>query len=162
VRDGSARTRYSLRPATAADQRPVTSLIRAVRINPWKLDWRRFLVAVDEQGTLIGCGQVKPHRDGSRELASIAVTRKWRGRGVARALIEQLMASAGPPLWLTCASRLMPLYLKFHFREVTDASDMPPYFRRLHRLTKPLLWLARSQEHLAVMVWSEEEEVASR
>jgi amino-acid N-acetyltransferase len=128
------------------------ALIRAVRINPWALDWRRFLVAVDEQNALIGCGQIKPHRDGSQEMASIAVTPAWRGRGVARALIEQLMATAGRPLWLTCVSSMVPLYLKFGFRQVDDPAEMPPYFRRLYHLTRRFLWLSRSGTYLAVMV----------
>ncbi|MBM2843258.1 MAG: GCN5-related N-acetyltransferase, partial [Anaerolineales bacterium] len=95
-----------LRPATAADAGAIRSLIFRVGINPRDLDWRRFLVAVDVQGKLIGCGQVKPHSDGSRELASIAVRPKWRGRGLASEIIRRLMAEGGPPLWLMCRSDL--------------------------------------------------------
>ena len=64
---------YHLQAATAEQETAVKSLIRAVHINPLGLDWRRFVVAVDEEGAVIGCGQVKPHGDGTRELASIAV-----------------------------------------------------------------------------------------
>jgi N-acetylglutamate synthase-like GNAT family acetyltransferase len=141
------------RRATAADQKQIARLIWAVRINPWGLDWRRFLVAVDEEGNLIGCGQVKPHRDGSRELASIAVIPAWRGRGVARALVEQFLNHAGPPLWLTCASPLIPLYRKFGFEEITDPRHMPVYFRRIHRLATLFHRLTRSNVYLAVMRW---------
>jgi GNAT superfamily N-acetyltransferase len=117
------------------------------------LDWRRFLVAQDEQGNLVGCGQVKTHRDGSRELASIAVVKAWRKQGVARAIIERLMADNPPPLWLTCHSPLIPLYEKFGFREVTAVHNMPPYFGRVKRLSGLFLYLAKTEGYLAVMVW---------
>ena len=52
------------RPAQASDEAAIKALIRAVNINPIGLKWQRFMVAVDENGRLIGCGQIKPHRDG--------------------------------------------------------------------------------------------------
>lgn len=145
---------FKIRPATAADQQAIKTLIRAVRINPLGLEWQHFLVAVDATGNLIGCGQVKPHRDGSRELASIAVVRAWRKQGVARAIIEQLMSQHAPPLWLTCTSNLIPFYEQFGFVEVTETAGLPPYFRRLRRLSHIFLRFARRQEYLAVMRWS--------
>jgi GNAT superfamily N-acetyltransferase len=76
---------------------------------------------------------VKPHGDGTRELASLAVQPAYRGQGVARQLIEHLLAHHPPPLYLTCRSRLQPLYEKFGFRAVPPA-DLPLYFRRIARL----------------------------
>lgn len=144
---------YYLQAASAAQETAVKDLIRAVQINPMGLDWRRFLVAVDETGTLIGCGQVKPHRDGSRELASIAVRPTWRKQGVARAMIQRLQANAGAPLWLTCVSPLIPFYQPFGFREVTDRAIMPPYFRRVTWLFRLFTRLSPQSRYLAVMVW---------
>lgn len=143
---------FRLRAAGMGDQAAIQQLIRAVGINPSGLDWQRFVLAVDGQGEMIGCGQVKPHRDGSRELASIAVVEAWRGRGVARAMIEHLMATAGPPLWLMCNSKLIPLYERFGFQEVREAAGMPPYFRRIIRITSPFFRLLPAGEYLAVMV----------
>jgi amino-acid N-acetyltransferase len=140
---------FALRPATAVDASAIKALIRQARINPMGLDWRRFMLAVDGAGAIIGCGQVKPHGDGTRELASIAVVPEWRGRGVARAIIEHWLAATEPPLWLTCASGLIPLYEKFGFCEIRD--DLPPYFRRLSRIAGALIFAARSTEYLAVM-----------
>ncbi|MEW5988852.1 MAG: GNAT family N-acetyltransferase, partial [Chloroflexota bacterium] len=121
--------------------------------NPSGLDWQRFVLAVDGRDEMIGCGQVKPHRDGSWELASIAVVPEWRGRGVARAIIEHLMARADPPLWLMCNSKLIPLYERFGFREVKETAAMPPYFRRIIHLASPFFRLLPAGEYLAVMVW---------
>ncbi|MEZ4646102.1 MAG: GNAT family N-acetyltransferase [Chloroflexota bacterium] len=147
---------YSLRAAQAADQAPIKALIRAVQINPLGIHWRRFVVAVDAAGTFIGCGQVKPHRDGSRELASIAVVRSWRKQGVARAIIAHLQQAHPAPLWLTCMSPLVPFYAQFGFQEVHDVARMPLYFRRVFRLFRLFTRGEQAERYLAVMVWTGE------
>ena len=73
---------HTIRRATRQDANAIHALIRQVRINPMALDWRRFLVVVDEQHRVIGCGQVKPHADGTRELASLAVVPEWQRQGI--------------------------------------------------------------------------------
>jgi N-acetylglutamate synthase-like GNAT family acetyltransferase len=148
-------TRKPLRiaSATAVHHPSIKKLIRTVRINPMGLDWRHFVVALDKHGELVGCGQVKPHRDGSFELASIAVVYSWRKQGVARAIIQQLLAAHTPPLWLTCISTLVPFYAQFGFRETKDLSEMPRYFRRVSRLFRLFMRRRHSPEYLAVMVY---------
>ena len=111
---------FTLRPATQADFPAIRRLIHEVGINPMALDWRRFTIAVDANDRLVGCGQVKPHKDGSRELASIAVLPEWRKQGVARAIILHLLETQPRPLYLTCRGRLGPFYEKFGFQDVTD------------------------------------------
>jgi len=138
------------RPATAAEAGAVRSLIFRVGINPRDLDWHRFLVAIDPEGRLVGCGQVKPHADGSRELASIAVRPRWRGRGVAGEIIRRLMAQEGPPLWLMCRSDLAGFYRRFGFvpvdvrRGCRATSDASTAWRRLRRVSCPAGWAWRS------------------
>ena len=144
---------FSLRMANQTDQTDIKALIRAVHINPTRLDWHRFVVAADSDDRLIGCGQVKPHTDGSRELSSVAVAESWRGRGVARAIIEKLMTDHGPPLWLTCRSSLTPLYQAFGFHEVDEEEQQPLYFRRLRRLVGVFEMFLSDDEHLAIMTW---------
>lgn len=128
---------FILRPAGAADFPAIRDLIHAAQINPMGLNWRRFILAVDDQGRLIGCGQIKPHGDGSRELASIAVIPEWRQRGVARVIIQSLLAAAPGPLYLTCRGELGGFYERFGFRRIL-APEMPPYFRRIERLARGL------------------------
>ncbi|MFH1184221.1 MAG: GNAT family N-acetyltransferase [Chloroflexota bacterium] len=142
---------FSLRPATAHDSAAIRALIRRVRINPSNLDWRHFLVAVDGAGRLIGCGQLKPHRPDIIELASIAVEESYRGHGVARTVIDRLIAEAPRPLYLTCRSSLGPLYAKWGFRELA-VPEMPAYFRRLARVMSLLIGAVRADERLLVMV----------
>lgn len=122
---------YSLRPATAEDFPAIKALIHSTKLNPTGLAWERFTIAVQPTGELIGCGQVKPHRDGSLELASIAVVRPWRRRGVASAIILHLI-DGHAILYLTCRTRLIPFYERFGFRTIPLA-EMPPHFHRLFR-----------------------------
>jgi GNAT superfamily N-acetyltransferase len=82
---------FSLPLATEADFPAIRELIYVANINPTGLDWRRIVLAVTPEGTIIGCGQVKPHRDGSQELASIAVLPERRRQGVAKAIITLLL-----------------------------------------------------------------------
>jgi len=141
------------RRATAKDARAIRTLIFRVGINPRGLDWRRFLLAVNAQDRVIGCGQVKPHPDGSRELASIAVREKMRRRGVASELIRKLMGENDPPLWLMCRSGLVRFYERFGFVTVEDPSLMPRYFQRIRRLILIAERLIPQEGRLAVMVW---------
>ena len=143
---------FTLRPATAAEDHAIKDLIHQVGINPMSLDWRRFLLAVDDRGLIIGCGQVKPHFDGTCELASIAVVPEHRGEGIARALIERLMRENPPPLYLTCLKSMQPLYIKFGFRDVPPA-EMPAYFRRLWRIARFVTFIAPRDNPLTVMLW---------
>lgn len=131
----SVKHEFSVRSATAVDHLDIRSLVRLVRINPIGLDWKRFVVAFSPEGELIGCGQIKPHGDGSQELASIAVSPGWRGRGAARAIIEHLIATKPGTLYLTCRNDLGPFYEKFGFRIIVGG-EMPRYFRRIYRLIR--------------------------
>jgi N-acetylglutamate synthase-like GNAT family acetyltransferase len=139
-----------LRPATQDDAAPIKALVRAVRINPMDLKWQNFIVAVDAAGEFIGCGQVKTHGDGSRELASIAVVEAFRGQGVARSIIERLLADHPQPLYLTCRSSLGSFYEKFGFRGIEE-DDMSPYFKRINRLGNVMIRFMRPDEYLLVM-----------
>lgn len=144
---------YDIRPATEHNQAAIMALIRRVGINPLGIKWQRFLVAVNEADELIGCGQVKSHRDGSHELASIAVEDAWRGQNVGRTLIVELQSVHGRPLWLTCRSELRCFYEASGFIEMTDLDRMPPYFRRLKRFARLIQTITRQKVRLAVMVW---------
>ena len=147
------------RPAQASDEAAIKALIRAVNINPMGLKWPRFLVAVAENGELIGCGQIKSHRDGSRELASIAVQKAYRRQGIAAEIIHRLLADEPPPVWLTCMDRLVPFYEQFGFVEVKDGDgrSLPRTFRFIRTIFKPIQKLSRIPGTLAIMVWPSEE-----
>lgn len=141
---------FSLRKANREDANKIRGMVRAENLNPLSLDWRHFLVACNQDGEVIGCGQVKAHKDGSRELASMVVLSGWRGKGAARALIEGLINTHPGTLYLTCMARLQPLYEKFGFK-VIAFEEMPPYFKRISRLISIMVILAPKEFHLRVM-----------
>ncbi len=136
-----------LRRATAADAKAIRMLIWRVGINPMSLNWRRFLVAVDEQDRVIGTGQIKPHGDGTREMASIAVQPERQGEGIGKTMIARLLLENELPLYLTCRDRMEPYYQRFGFRALS-ATEMPPYFRRIYRLAS---FMSRVSPHLGKM-----------
>ncbi len=106
---------YQIRPATAADQRAITAMVRGAGINPLSVHWPRFLVAEDA-GRVIGVAQIKPHGDGSRELASLAVAPDRQGEGISAALVAAWLARERGTLYLMCADRLEGYYARFGFR----------------------------------------------
>lgn len=141
---------FSVRPAVEADFPLILGLVEQTRLNPAGLDWRRFVVAFSAEGDFMGCGQVKPHGRGLRELASIAVRKRYRGLGVASALIEALLAASPRPLYLMCRSKLGPFYEKFGFRSL-QPGEMPKYFQRACQVMAGLEVLQQMQETILVM-----------
>jgi len=142
---------YRLRPAVSVDAPAIRKLIWQAHINPLNLNWLRFTVAVNQKDEVIGCVQIKPHSDGTRELASLAVHPHWRGQGIGRALIEHTLRNNQRPLYLTCRSSLKPLYEKFGF-SMQSPEEMTPYFYRLHRLMEFATRLFRREERMLVMI----------
>jgi N-acetylglutamate synthase-like GNAT family acetyltransferase len=143
-------TIFSLRPARETESARIKALIHLVGINPMDLDWKRFIVAVDDQDDLIGCGQLKPHGKDILELASLAVYPEYERKGVASALIQYLLKDSPRPLYLMCESSLGALYEKFGFREI-QYEDMPRYFQRISKLAGLVTTLASREERLLVM-----------
>jgi amino-acid N-acetyltransferase len=141
---------FILRPALAEDFAEIRRLVRLVRINPSQLDWHRFVVAVDNSGRMIACGQLKPHGKSLVELASIAVEPSRRHNGVARAIIEHLLEHARRPVYLTCRSALKSFYQKWGF-ELVQPDDLPAYYRRLLKLVSMLTAVAPDMERVLVM-----------
>ena len=143
-------TEYSLRPARESESSQIKELIHLVGINPMSLDWKRFIVAVNDQDEMIGCGQIKPHGTEILELASIAVYPEHQGKGVASAIIQYLLANSPRPMYLMCESSRGSLYEKFGFSAIKYA-EMPHYFQRISKVAGLVTTLARREEHLLVM-----------
>lgn len=144
---------FRLRPATKDDTRAIRTLIRAVRINPIGLDWRRFMVATASHEGVIGCGQIKTHINNAppfRELASLAVSQDWRGRGIGSVIIENLLATHPGPFYLTCRSSMSSFYQRFGFWTI-QAEQMPMRFQRIYRSGRILHNLRIIREQLLVM-----------
>ncbi|GAB1472530.1 hypothetical protein MASR2M66_34080 [Chloroflexota bacterium] len=141
---------YQLRAARQSEAAQIKSLIHEVRINSMGLDWRRFLVAVNDSGQVIGCGQIKPHGHDILELASIAVSPALQQQGIARKIIEKLLLENPRPLYLMCLEHNGPVYAKFGFR-VMPVAEMPRYFRRMKKLFDLLKFTRGIAENLLMM-----------
>lgn len=135
---------YQIRRATHRDQVAIRRLVWKVRINPFGLNWRNFVVAVDDRGRLVGCGQLKPHGRRTTELASIAVEGEFRKLGVAREVITRLSQAGPRPLYLVCLPMLTSFYRRFGF-EAVDSEPLPVHFARVRRFSKVIRILHRSR-----------------
>ena len=138
---------FILRSARETESRAIKDLIHVVGINPMDLDWRRFIVAVDAHDQIVAIGQIKPHgaKADLHELASIAVRPEYRGKGLARAIIEYLLKDSPRPLYLTCRTKLEPLYAKFGFQAIAY-EEMPRYYQRISKLAGFVGAVARMNE----------------
>ena len=131
----------TIRAATKADQPTISRMIKEANINRMSLKWPNFIVA-EEEGAIVGVGQVKLHGDGSRELASIAVVPARQGQGIGSAIIKTLLAREAGVLYLTCRSQMEHYYERFGFRAQV-ASQYPPYFKRMVPLVNSIGMLFR-------------------
>jgi N-acetylglutamate synthase-like GNAT family acetyltransferase len=140
-----------LRPAQPDDFPAIRNLVQRGKINPFGLLWSRFWVVVNLEGRIVACGQVKPHWDGSHELASIVVDPAHRGRGLARWVIEKLIEENPGTLYLTCKSSIAPMYEKFDFKEITFG-EQPSYFRFLRLIAYFLLRVKVTRSTIKIMI----------
>ncbi len=141
---------YKIRPALESESAQIKALINLVGINPTGLVWKRFIVAVNAEGQVISCGQLKPHGTDILELASIGTLPEYRGLGIARAVIEELLRESPRPLYLMCIAHNGPMYVKFGFYAI-ETKDMPRYFQRIKKLFDVTDVFRHSSEELLVM-----------
>ncbi|MBX3015369.1 MAG: GNAT family N-acetyltransferase [Caldilineaceae bacterium] len=127
-----------IRPATETDRFAISRLLRPRDYNRIHLQPTCFLVAED-QGVVIGIGQVKRHREGSAELASLVVAPNRRGEGIGRALVRALVAryyaqnqkaQNQEPLYLFCLAELESFYASVGFTRVAPR-QLPPWLALL-------------------------------
>ena len=120
---------HIIRQAERKDLPAIEQLVHSNQLNPNRLNWKRFIVATDEKDTLIGCGQIKPHFDGSYELASLVVEQNRRSLGLIKDfLIALLERSPSNSVWAIIDKNHIPLR-RYGVRQVKERSQMPLYFK---------------------------------
>jgi N-acetylglutamate synthase-like GNAT family acetyltransferase len=139
-----------IRRATAEDEHAIKAIVRAARLNPMRLDWPRFVVAAWGED-VIGVGQVKPHGDGTRELASLAVVPEWQGQHLGSLIVRALLAREAGTLHLLCLPEMAGYYARFGFRRLGRA-ELTPYFRRIDSAARVMRLLAGDRLHLPVVM----------
>jgi len=105
-----------------------------------------FLVA-EVAGQIVGIGQIKRHRDGTPELASLVVAEPYRRQGIGGQLVQALVARhrhAHPaePLYLFCLVELQSYYAHFGFQPV-NRSTLPWPLWLMHWLGNSVGGLSR-------------------
>ncbi len=144
-----------IRPATANDQRAIWAWVWRTGLNPLNLNWRNFVVA-EVEGRLAGFGQLRPHRDGSLELASLVVRPAYRRQGIGSRIVRALLAGQRGPIYLFCESKLQPYYARTGFQPIRD-TELPPALARMYRMATWLMRLAsavsRREMSIVAMRW---------
>jgi amino-acid N-acetyltransferase len=106
-----------IRPAAGADQDAIVALVHSERLKPFGIRWPNFVVAA-HSGRLVGAAQMRRHSDGSRELGSLVVAPRWRGRGVARQMIEALVAGERRPVFTITRQVRAAAFARWDFRRI--------------------------------------------
>lgn len=114
-------TTWRVRPARPEDLPSIEKLVSSVGGDLEYLQAEQFVVALDDQGHIIGCGRLKPY-PGFCELASIAVEDRWRTAGVGRAVVSQLLKSYVGPVYLICEDDVVDFFRRFGF-DLTPMSE---------------------------------------
>lgn len=95
--------KIELRPARIADMRQVGDLVNGFARDNLMLpksydqlarNFREFVVAVDEEQRVLGCGALRVYSDELAEIISLAVDEAAHGAGIGRRLVQQLVADA--------------------------------------------------------------------
>lgn len=129
----------TIRPLAYSDLPRVIAIERRAFTSPWSLSMFVLelskpsglcLAALDRRGALVGY-LVCARYDTVWHLMNIAVEPRMRRRGIARALLEQMIQRAGPELEYTLEVRTsnaaaIALYESFGFR---SAGTRPRYYR---------------------------------
>lgn len=128
------------RKARPDDQAEITEMIRRAHLNPRSLDWSRFVVA-QRHGTIVGCGQVRVHADGARELASLVVQPTVRGQGVAGGIIDALLADDSGEMYTLIDRRFARHFQRWGFH-VVDPDRLPRSVMRTYRIGRIVTGIA--------------------
>jgi amino-acid N-acetyltransferase len=121
-----------IRRATVCDQAAIDRLVRRAGLNPRALDWRAFVIA-EADHHIVGVAQVRRHRDGTRELASLVVEAEDRGRGIAARMIDALLAGEAQPVFTLWDRRYAEHFTRWGFQPI-PAADLPKSLKRQLRV----------------------------
>ncbi|HEY3288692.1 MAG TPA: GNAT family N-acetyltransferase [Anaerolineae bacterium] len=145
-----------IRSAAQAEQDTIKRMVRAAKLNPINLHWQNFKVAEDD-GVIIGVGQLRPHTDGSRELASLVVLPAYRRHGIGSQLMAALMTARLPPIYLFCEHELETYYIRFGYQMIENPETLPPSLARLFRVGSIVKRIdnlfGKTKTHLIGMRW---------
>jgi N-acetylglutamate synthase-like GNAT family acetyltransferase len=144
---------FVIRPAQSQDAKLIRRRIWRERLDPTKLDWRKFVVAEAPDGAILGFAQMKDLGGGIREFGSLVVEPAHRGQGIGGALLRYFLERFPLPIYLMCGHHRVSYYRRFGF-SVLQPSEMPTRLRWKWRVGTFFARLAGAQ--VAVMVYTGE------
>lgn len=98
----------------------IRSYVNEFRLDDEDLKTTQFLVARSAKSELLGFGRLRKHPD-SLELCTLGVLPDYRGRGIGKKLVSQLIACAGEDLYVVCI--IPDFFKKFGFEMVKEIPD---------------------------------------
>lgn len=134
---------WQVGPSLTRDLDQIEELIVSVGGDQDQIDTNQFTIARDPNQQIIGCARLKPY-PGFVELASLAVSDQWRGSGVGREIIDQLLQEHQGPIFLVCEDHLINFFREFGF-------DLIPTSEMLPGLESKLEWYIAQAGHINVM-----------
>ena len=135
-----------LRRATVSDSGWINAAYADVHFQPSDLS-RDLVIVAELDGDHAGIGRLVPAGQEACELGGILVFDAFRGRGVARAIIDELLRHAnGRAVYCIPFADLEPIYEKAGFRRRERGDDVPEYVQ------EKLAWCEREIDRKVVLM----------
>jgi GNAT superfamily N-acetyltransferase len=135
-----------LRLANSGDAQWINERYASVHFHPSDLS-RDLMVVAELDGVTVGMGRLVPAGEDACELGGMLVFEEFRGRGVARAIIEELLRHAdGRDVYCIPFAELEPIYEGAGFVRIEPDGDLPAYVH------EKLGWCAREIPERAVIL----------
>ena len=121
-----------LRLATPDDAQWINERYASVHFQPSDLA-RDLMVVAEIDGVTAGIGRLVPAGEHACELGGMHVLQEFRGRGIARAIIDELLRHAGGrEVYCIPFAELEPIYAGAGFVTIEPEDGLPKYVR--HKL----------------------------
>lgn len=135
-----------LRRATRDDADWINAAYASVHFQPSDVD-RELLIVAEEEGERMGIGRLVPAGERAYELGGMLVFERYRGRGVARAIIDELLRHAGgAEVYCIPFAELEPIYAKAGFAVIEEDDALPEYVK------KKLVWCRSEIDRRVVLM----------
>jgi len=136
----------NLRLANTDDAHWINERYASVHFLPSNLS-RAMMVVAEVDGTPAGIGRLVPAGEHACELGGMLVFEEFRGRGIARAIIEELLCHAnGRAVYCIPFAELEPIYAGAGFVRITPDDTLPTHIR------EKLDWCEREIERPVILM----------
>jgi N-acetylglutamate synthase-like GNAT family acetyltransferase len=135
-----------LRRATEADEEWINAAYAEVHFQPSDLA-RDLVIVADLDGVHAGIGRLVPAGETACELGGMLVFDAFRGRGAARAIIDELLRHAdGREVYCIPFADLEPIYTKAGFARRGRDGTLPAH------ILEKLDWCAREMTRVVILM----------